>query len=279
MSAAVMLDSDLHTRALCPGFGVEVLDLDLATLSEAQVPALLDALVHHALLLCRRQSLDDAQHAQLARTLGPVNVASRRSCLAPGQPEVMYVSNLHDEDLRLIGGLGKTDHSESVWHSDQSFRARPATLSTLFCVHAPATGGGTGIASSVLGHAALPAELQARVAGLTAIYRPLPGHEMEIIDVTHPAVLTNPVTGRKALYVSELCRGFVGMDEAQGLALRDELMGYILQPAHCYVHPWRMGDMLIYDNAQVLHRREGFAGLRWLKGTRSYAPTDRFAQP
>jgi taurine dioxygenase len=38
-----------------------------------------------------------------------------------------------------------------------------------------------------------------------------------------------------------------------------------------------MGDMVIYDNAQLLHRREAFSGMRWLKATRSYAPAGRFA--
>lgn len=268
-----------QTQILRPGFGVEVLDVDLASLDEGQVDGLLNALVQHHLLLFRRQSLNDAEHAHLARIFGPVNVASKTSCLAPGQPEVMYVSNLHDEDMRLIGGLKKGDDGESLWHSDQSFRDKPATISTLFCVHPPAEGGGTGIASSVLGYEALPPALQQRLEGMMAIYRPLPSHEIAIVDVLHPAVLTNPVTGRKAVYVSELCRGFEGLSEDEGLALRDEVMGYVLREEHLYSQPWRMGDLLIYDNAQVLHRREGFAGLRWLKGTRSYAPQDRFAQP
>jgi alpha-ketoglutarate-dependent taurine dioxygenase len=38
-----------------------------------------------------------------------------------------------------------------------------------------------------------------------------------------------------------------------------------------------MGDMVIYDNSQLLHRREAFSGMRWLKATRSYAPAGRFA--
>lgn len=266
-----------RTRALTPGFGVEAMDVDLARLDEDMREDLFDALVEHALVVFRRQTLNDAELAALATALGPVGVASKRSCLAPGHEEVMYVSNLKDETDRLIGGLGRDDHGESTWHSDQSFRERPATLSTLFCVHPPATGGGTGFASTTLGYEALPGALRTRLDGARTLFRARPGHEIESVEVSHPAVLVNPRTGRRAVYVSDLCHGFADLDADAGTALRDEVMGYVLRDAHCYSHAWRMGDIAIYDNAQLLHRRESFDGLRWLKATRSHAPADRFA--
>ena len=95
----------LETKALSAGFGSEVIDTDLSQLSDELVDVILDALTEHALLLFRRQSLDDAELAALAKALGPVGIASKRSCLAPEQPEVMYVSNVRDENSRIIGGL------------------------------------------------------------------------------------------------------------------------------------------------------------------------------
>lgn len=270
---------EISTSPIKPSFGVEVLDVDLAAADNVVIDALMDLLVEHQVLLLRRQSLNDAEQARLATTFGPVNVASKKTDLAPGHEEVMYISNLHDPDMRLIGGLTKGDDSESSWHSDQSFRERPATISTLFCVHSPAHDGGTSVASTVLGYEALPSRLQERLKGMNSLYKPRASHQIDIVEVTHPAVLTNPRTGKRAVYVSELCHGFEGLSEAEGLVLRDEVMSYVLQPEHIYTHHWRMGDILIYDNAQTLHRREAYDGLRWLKGTRSYAPVDRFAQP
>jgi taurine dioxygenase len=267
----------LNLKTLNADFGAEVVAADLARLDDNLVDAILDALLEHALLLFRWQSLDDAALAALAKALGPVGIASKTSCLAPGHPEVMYVSNLQDADGRLIGGLGPKDHSESIWHSDQSFRQRPATLSTLFCVHPPAQGGGTGFVSTTLACDALPQELRTRLDGMRTLYRARAGHEIESVEVSHAAVVSNPRTGRRALYVSELCHGFEGLEPAAGEALRDELMTYVLRPQHRYTHHWRMGDMVIYDNAQLLHRREAFSGMRWLKATRSYAPAGRFA--
>lgn len=269
--------ASLPIRPLTQAFGVDVTTLDLSAANDDELRLLRGLLTEHALLLLRRQSLHDADLVRLAKALGKVAVASKRSSHAPDHPEVMYVSNLKDEDNRIIGGLDKRDHSESVWHSDQSFRVRPATLSTLFCVHPAAEGGGTGFISTVQAWAALAPALRERVAELQGLYRPRPSHEIEIVEVAHRVRLVNPHTGREALYVSELCHGFEGMGEDQGQALLDQLLTHLRKPEFRYTHDWRMGDMLIYDNAQLLHRREAFSGMRWLKATRSFAPDDLFA--
>lgn len=268
---------NLKMRTLAAGFGAEIIDADLSQLNDGLINIILDALAEHGLLLLRRQSLDDADLAALAKALGPVGIASKRSCLAPGHPEVMYVANIKDENGRLIGGLSPADHSESIWHSDQSFRQRPATLSALFCVHPAPSGGGTGFASTTLAYEAMPKAMRSRLEGTRSLYRPRAAHEIAPTEVSHPAVLVNPRNARRAVYVSELCHGFEGLSSAAGEALRDEVMEYVLQDRHCYTHAWRMGDMMLYDNAQLLHRREAFEGLRWLKATRSHAPAERFA--
>ncbi|OSC42513.1 TauD/TfdA family dioxygenase [Mycobacterium decipiens] len=40
-----------------------------------------------------------------------------------------------------------------------------------------------------------------------------------------------------------------------------------------------MGDLILYDNAQLMHRREPFEGRRWLKTAKIFAPKDKFAVP
>jgi taurine dioxygenase len=69
------------------------------------------------------------------------------------------------------------------------------------------------------------------------------------------------------------------LDDAEGRALKEELLSYQFRPEHIYQHNWRMGDMLIYDNAHFLHRRDAFEGIRFHKATRLYLSPDRFAVP
>ena len=56
-------------------------------------------------------------------------------------------------------------------------------------------------------------------------------------------------------------------------------MEHQLKPEHCITHSWRMGDLLVYDNAQVLHRKEPFKGGRLLKSSRVFMDPERFAIP
>lgn len=270
---------ELQTRPLAAGFGAEVPGLDLAGIDAAIADAIQDALVRHGLLLFRRQSLDDAEILRVAEAFGEVVELAAKSYHAPGFTQVNYVSNLHDDTQRLIGGLTAADQDEGVWHSDQNFRARPATISTLLCVHYPAQGGATSFRSTVLGYAALPKHLKTRIHGLRGRYLPGKVHEIEKIEVDHPVVLVNPVTGIRALYVAGNTLGFTGLGAEEGDALKTQLLDSLLRAEHRYRHDWRMGDMLIYDNAQLVHRRESFRGLRWLKSTRSFADPARFAVP
>ncbi len=48
--------------------------------------------------------------------------------------------------------------------------------------------------------------------------------------VTSPLIRTNPVNGRKALYVGPHAQEVVGMPPSQGVRLLDELTAFCTQP-------------------------------------------------
>jgi taurine dioxygenase len=130
-----------------------------------------------------------------------------------------------------------------------------------------------------MGYEALPPELKEKIATLRGKYHPGKTHEVEKIEVTHPAVLTSPTTGRKTLYLQPGTRGFESLDDTESQTLKNELLTYQLRQEHIYQHNYRMGDMLIYDNAQLLHKRDAYKGPRFLKITRVFLSPDRFAIP
>lgn len=267
----------LKIRPLTADFGAEVCDLDLVDIDENLSAAILDQLDDSALLLFRRQSLHDEDLLRLSQALGPVEEPAAKAQHAPGFKEINYISNLQDESGRSIGGANPG--AETPWHSDQAFRVRPATISTLFCVHSSPEGGSTGFANTRLGYEILPAAIKARIAGLRGTYSPGSMHEVESGEVSHPLVLKHPLRDRRTLYVSPLTKEVESLAVVEGRTLLEKLLGCVLKPEHCYQHKWRMGDLLIYDNAQLLHRRDAFAGMRWLKATRVFASPERFAVP
>jgi taurine dioxygenase len=101
-------------------------------------------------------------------------------------------------------------------------------------------------------------------------------------DVVHPMVLTQPGSGRKGLYLDPLqTYGVEGMESAEGRALLDELSAHITRPEFVFEHKWRRGDIVLWDNCRVLHRREPFDPMvpRLLKRTTIFLPPDRYPVP
>jgi alpha-ketoglutarate-dependent taurine dioxygenase len=72
--------------------------------------------------------------------------------------------------------------------------------------------------------------------------------------VTHPLVRTHPETGAKSLYIGMYCSHIVGMPEAEGRALLDELLAHATQDRFVYTHQWQPGDVVLWDNRCLLHR-------------------------
>jgi taurine dioxygenase len=62
------------------------------------------------------------------------------------------------------------------------------------------------------------------------------------------------VTGRKALYaVSGSSFGIADMPEDEAVALLDELAAHATQPRYRYSLKYEIGDVVIWDNASLLH--------------------------
>jgi taurine dioxygenase len=72
-------------------------------------------------------------------------------------------------------------------------------------------------------------------------------------------VRVHPETGRPVLFLGR--REFAsipGMALDDSEALLDELWQYAAQPAWTWTQQWQLGDLVIWDNRRVLHRRDGF---------------------
>jgi alpha-ketoglutarate-dependent taurine dioxygenase len=52
--------------------------------------------------------------------------------------------------------------------------------------------------------------------------------------------------------------GIVGMSDSEGQQLLDDLTAHATQPEFVYRHDWQIGDLVMWDNALVLHRRDPF---------------------
>jgi taurine dioxygenase len=72
--------------------------------------------------------------------------------------------------------------------------------------------------------------------------------------IRHPLVRRHPYTGRKALYaVSGTSFAIEGMPGNEGLCLLRELTAHSTQPKYRHQVKYGVGDMVVWDNASVLH--------------------------
>ncbi len=72
--------------------------------------------------------------------------------------------------------------------------------------------------------------------------------------VHHGVARPHPVTGRKALYsVSGSSFGIEDMDADEAVALLDELKRHSTQEKYRYALKYGVGDVVIWDNASLLH--------------------------
>jgi taurine dioxygenase len=75
----------------------------------------------------------------------------------------------------------------------------------------------------------------------------------------HPAVCRHPVTGAASLYLGRRRNSYIeGLSPAESSSLLDTLWAHIDRPDLRYVHKWRVGDLLLWDNRSTMHRRDPF---------------------
>src|SRR6266404_707419 len=67
-------------------------------------------------------------------------------------------------------------------------------------------------------------------------------------------VWKNPVNGRGAVYLASHAYAVEGMEAAAGKRLIDELMEAATAPGTSYLHQWRRGDVVMWDNRATMHR-------------------------
>jgi taurine dioxygenase len=80
------------------------------------------------------------------------------------------------------------------------------------------------------------------------------------LESTHhcrqPIFVTNPGSGRKALYVaSQNTMWIEGMDRNASEELLQRLFAIAEDPDIIYEHVWRPGDLIMWDNLACLHAR------------------------
>jgi taurine dioxygenase len=254
----------LQIKPVSEHVGAEISDVNLGTnLSNDTFEKIEDAYNRYSLLIFRDQELMPDQHITFARRFGELEISPRTEFALPGYPEVLVLSNIIENGKPI----GNADAGRT-WHTDMSYTKTPPRGSLLYAREIPIENGralgDTVFASAAAAFESLPKHEQVSLLGLRAIHRGsakkyAPGSKLadmvkDIPDVEHPVIRTHPATGRKAIYVCEgECVAICGMADEESLPLIKRLADLVTRPEFCYRHRWRVGDLLMWDNATTQH--------------------------
>jgi alpha-ketoglutarate-dependent 2,4-dichlorophenoxyacetate dioxygenase len=264
-----MSTASLHTEPLHPLFGARVHGVDLSAPLDAEpLAALRTAFDEHSVLLFPDQHLQAADQVRFSEAFGPLEAAiTAQSSRGPGR-HLAFLSNV-DEAGAIVPPDDRKQlfHAANrLWHTDSTFKPRPALASLLYALEVPRRGGETEFVSTRAAWRELPADRQRAIAPLWAVHdfqrsRDLvaPGLVDEAVQrmlppVARPLVRTNPRTGQRALYIASHAVGIEGMGVAQSRRLLDELLDWCTRAPGVYRHRWSAGDLVMWDNRCTMHR-------------------------
>ena len=254
-------------KPLAP-FGVETFDVDLSKgLSPDAFTELEQAFYANHVLALRAQHIDPAQFIDFARRLGPPQPHVIDQFHHPADSNILILSNVKSADGKPTG----LQDAGSYFHTDYSYLAVPARATTLYSRVVPKAGGDTLFANQQAAYDDLPEAMKRRIEPLYAIHHygnrhdtddasrtaasPLSAEQKAKMPlITHKIARPHPVTGRKSLYaVNGSSFGIVGMPEDEALDLLDELAAHSTQPKYRYALKYGVGDVVVWDNASLLH--------------------------
>jgi alpha-ketoglutarate-dependent 2,4-dichlorophenoxyacetate dioxygenase len=267
----------ISIRQVHPVFVGDVSGADLRQpLNEADVAAIEAGMDRYAVLIFRDQNITDDQQMAFTQNFGEIENAKGGNITKDNEYRLkkgmVDVSNLDKDgkplprdDRRRMFNLGNR-----LWHSDSSFRAKPAKYSILSARTVASQGGNTEFADMRAAYDTLDDATRASIEDLVCEHSLIYSRgSMGFSDLTEDEkammkpvrqrlVRTHPVTGRKSLYLSSHAGQIVGWLVPESRDFLRDLNEHATQRELVYTHRWRQYDLVVWDNRQTMHRVRRF---------------------
>ncbi|MEW9518567.1 TauD/TfdA dioxygenase family protein [Streptomyces tubercidicus] len=235
--------------------GAEIRGLDLSRPLSGELRAELNrALLEWKVLFFRGQLLSSRAQREFAGNWGDLET---NPLLARGDSK---------DVVRFDKAADAVPTFENVWHTDVTFRERPAMGAVLQLREVPPFGGDTMWADMAAAYDNLPPEIRARVNEARAVHDYLPGFarfyspaqlapfQQEFPPVEHPVVRRHPETGRRMLFVNaSFTTQIVGLGRAESDRLLRLLFQQAQVPEFQVRWRWQPGDLAFWDNRATQH--------------------------
>jgi alpha-ketoglutarate-dependent 2,4-dichlorophenoxyacetate dioxygenase len=267
----------ISIRQVGPCFAGEVEGIDLRQpLSPEDAQAIHDGMDKYAVLAFRGAPLSQEEHMAFTLSLGEIEHSIGTSLRAADEirlpPTFADVSNLGKDDKpydrddrRRLFAIGNR-----LWHSDSSFKVVPAKYSLLHALSVTSKGGNTEFAYMPDAYDALDEETKTEIEDLVCEHSQMYSRQQvgffdfteeerrRFAPVRQRLVRRHPTTGRKSLYLASHAGAILGMPVPEALLLLRDLTEHATHARFVHVHKWEVGDLVIWDNRQTMHRARSF---------------------
>jgi alpha-ketoglutarate-dependent 2,4-dichlorophenoxyacetate dioxygenase len=256
------------------GFAAELRGVDLIDVasSDSVYCSVREAFDEHTVIVFRDQEVSDDIQVGFTRAFGPLE-RTKVGLLSAGALSIR-MTNIGADGLPV-----PADHREALinranqlWHTDSSFKATPALASVLSARIIPDAGGETEFTSTRLAWNRLPNREKEALRDLIVVHSyansrdqidpqlMTPEERAALPPVRWRMTWHNPANGRNALYLASHAASVEGMDRDEGKALLARLIEDATEPRYTYLHRWRPGDVVMWDNRASMHRGRPWPG-------------------
>jgi taurine dioxygenase len=261
----------MRIEPLTCAIGAELVNVNLAAAvrDDGLFQEIYAALLQYKVLFLRDQTLDKLSrldHMAFAQKLGALETHP----MVPSHPEAPGLVQIYKNPDSPV------DRYENSWHTDGTFREKPALGCVLRCIECPPVGGDTIWANMALAYEKLPDGVKQQIDGLIANHSfnstfaaamPIEKRlamKAQYPDSEHPVIRTHPDTGEKVLFVNGFTTHFVnyhnkdkvryGQDFNQGAS---DLLQYLISQAYIPEYQvrwrWKPYSVAIWDNRATQH--------------------------
>ena len=253
--------------------GGEIIGLDISNkLTQDQINFINQSWDERFVLVFRKQNLDDHKLMNFSKYFGELDPPGPNPygiTFLPEFPEINVISNVKNEQGTPIGNLGD---GEAVWHADMTYLQLPPKAGILYALEVPENQGNTHFANMELAYSELPNRLKDKIDGKILIHDSAHNsagmlrkgysevdNPSDTPGARHPMVITDNDTNKKLLFLGRRPHAYIiGLELEESENLLNEIWEHATQDKFTWTQQWEKGDLLMWKNLNVLHKRDAF---------------------
>lgn len=253
--------------------GGEIVDLDISNkLTKDQINFINQSWDERLVLVFKKQNLDDHKLINFSKYFGELDPPGPNPygiTFLPKFPEINVISNVKNKQGIPIGNLGD---GEAVWHADMTYLQLPPKAGILYALEVPENQGNTHFANMALAYSELPNKLKEKIddkilihdsahnsAGMLRKGYSEVDNPSETPGARHPMVITDKNTNKKLLFLGRRPYAYIiGLELEESENLLNEIWEHATQEKFTWTQKWEKGDLLMWKNLNVLHKRDAF---------------------